>query len=679
MAEDAAIPSTDGKLSVGDLVSMFEESEDATYTARKDSERDRDYVDNKQLTAEETATLRKRGQPPVIDNRIKTKIDYLVGLEKQKGVLPKAMPRTPVHDDDADAATEALRYVAEEQDFASKRSAVWRNMLVEGGGGLAVTVAQAVDYGGQPGVEIKIKKVAWDRMFYDPHSSELDYEDAGYKGIVTWMDYDDALALYPDGKDILDTTLDSSPSDTYDDKPKFSLWADKKRKRVRICQIWIKRDNQWYFAEYTKGGILKAGPSPHKTDKGESDDELVFQSAYVDRDNNRYGLVREMITLQDEINKRRSKGLHLLNTSQVIYEDGAVDDINEFHRQSVRPDGKMKVAPGALAEKRVQFNTREDLAAAHFQLLQEAKNAIDLKGPNATEMGDKAQGASSASGRAIIASQQGGMIQIGDLMDGLRHLDRRVFRKIWYRVRQYWTAEKWIRVTDDEDNVKWLGINVDPMQVQMLAQQNPQAAQKIAGAVGNLAELDCDIIIDDAPDSLTPQLEQFQALVELKKFDAGNEIPFRSIVAAMPNLKDKQNFLKAMDKAQEGRGQQQQIAEQLKLRGAVAEVSDTEAGAKLKEAQTFKTLAEAGMSGQGEPQQIEQPEPFAAEKTLAEIDKLRAGAEQSRAAAHKTVIDASLAPMQAEHQAVMDQRNFEQGIVDREADRKAAARNPVAA
>lgn len=679
MADNAAIPSTDGKLSVGDLVSMFEESEDATYSARKESERDRDYVDNKQLTAEETATLRKRGQPPVIDNRIKTKIDYLVGLEKQKGVLPKAMPRTPVHDDDADAATEALRYVAEAQDFASKRSAVWRNMLVEGAGGLAVTVAQAVDYGGQPGIEIRLKKVAWDRMFYDPHSSELDYDDAGYKGIVTWMDYDDALAMYPDGKDILDTTLDSSPSDTYDDKPKFSLWADKKRKRVRICQIWIKRDNQWYFAEYTKGGILKAGPSPHQTDKGESDDELVFQSAYVDRDNNRYGLVREMITLQDEINKRRSKGLHLLNTSQVIYEDGAVDDINEFHRQSVRPDGKMKVAPGALAEKRVQFNTREDLAAAHFQLLQEAKNAIDLKGPNATEMGDKAQGASSASGRAIIASQQGGMIQIGDLMDGLRHLDRRVFRKIWYRVRQYWTAEKWIRVTDDEDNIKWLGVNVDPMQVQMLARQNPQAAQKIAGAVGNLAELDCDIIIDDAPDSLTPQLEQFQALVELKKFDAGNEIPFRSIVAAMPNLKDKQNFLKAMDKAQEGRGQQQQVAEQLKLRGAVAEVSDTEAGAKLKEAQTVKTLAEAGMSGQGEPQQIEPPDPFAAEKTLAEIDKLRAGAEQSRAATHKTMVDASLAPMQAEHQAVMDQRNFEQGIVDREADRKAAAHKPVAA
>lgn len=678
MADDN-LSRDDGLLDVAALCRMFEESEDATYNPRKLSERDRDYVDNKQLTDGELAKLETRGQPPVIDNRIKTKIDYLVGLEKQQGVMPKAMPRTPVHEDDASACTESMRYVAEEQDYASKRSGVWRNMLVEGFGGIGVSVEQAVDRNGQPGIEIKLRRGAWDRLFFDPHSSEADFSDAGYKGLVTWMDYDDALALYPDGRDVLDTTLSTAPSETYDDKPKFTMWADKARKRVRICQIWIKRADQWYFAEYTKGGILKAGPSPHVTDKGESDDEIVMQSAYVDRDNNRYGLVREMITLQDEINKRRSKGLHLLNTSQIVYEDGAVPNIQEFHRESVKPDGKMRVYPGALVEKRIQFNTRDDLAAAHFQLLQEAKNSIDLKGPNATQMGDKTQGSSAASGKAILASQQGGMIQIGDLMDGLRHMDRAVFRKIWYRIRQYWTAEKWIRVTDNEDNVKWLGINVDPQQVQMLTMQNPQAAQRIAGAVGNLAELDCDIIIDDAPDSMTPQLEQFQSLVELKKFDAENEIPFRAIVSAMPNLKDKQTFLKAMDEARQAKGQSQQQAQQLEMRGAVAKVSDVEASAKLKQAQSVKAMADAGAAGQGGHQQIERSEPFAVQKTLAEIEKLLAGAAQARAVAHKTATEADLAPLQAAHQASMDRSNFEQGVIDRDADRKAAERNTVAA
>jgi hypothetical protein len=663
MPDPETSSATDGLLSVGDLVRLFEESEDATYTARKDSERDRDYVDNKQLTHEELDTLKKRGQPPVIDNRIKTKIDYLVGLEKQQGVMPKAMPRTPVHESDADACTEALRYVAEEEDFASKRSGVWRNMLVEGSGGLAVSVEQATDYTGRPGLVVKLKKIAWDRMFADPHSSEPDYEDAGYKGLVTWMDYDDALALYPEGKDALDATLAGSPSDTYDDKPKYSLWGDKKRKRVRICQIWIKRDGQWYFAEYTKGGILKAGPSPHVTDKGESDDELVFQSAYVDRDNNRYGLVREMITLQDEINKRRSKSLHLLSVNQTIYEDGAVDDVNEFRRQKAKADGLMKVAPGTLKDNRLQTISGLELAAAQMQLLQEAKNAIDLKGPNATEMGDKSQGSNAASGKAIIASQQGGMIQIGDLLAGLRHLDKRVFRKIWYRIRQYWTAEKWIRVTDDEENIKWLGINVDPQRVQMLAMQNPQIAQKIAGAVGNLAELDCDIIIDDAPDSLTPQLEQFQALVELKKFDAGNEIPFRAVVAAMPNLKDKQAFLKAMDQAQQQRGQQQQVTSQLQLKGAMAEVDKTQS-------ETMLNVAKAQELGQPDPQQpgkFELPPELQIAKAASDIDAQRA------TTVHKQTLTA-LAPIQAAHDINMDRANFVQGAREAQANRERSVR-----
>ena len=107
----------DGKITVNELVQMFEASEDATQQARAASERDRDYHDNIQLTAEELKTLKKRGQPPYIDNRIKTKIDYLVGLEKQQRINPRALPRTPMHEQDADSASQALNYVADEENF----------------------------------------------------------------------------------------------------------------------------------------------------------------------------------------------------------------------------------------------------------------------------------------------------------------------------------------------------------------------------------------------------------------------------------------------------------------------------------------------------------------------------------------------------------------------------------
>jgi len=649
----------DGMLDVGDLVRMFEDSEEATQEARGLAERDRDYYDNIQFTDEELVTLRKRGQPPVIDNRIKTKIDYLIGMEKSQRIKPRALPRTPAHEDDADGASQALDYVADTEDYNSKRSGVWRNLLIEGSGGISVAVEI-----GRDGPEIKLRRWSWDRMFADPHSAEADYSDAGYLGGVIWMDYDDALAQYPDGKDILDATMTerASLSQTYDDKPKFRVWADSKRRRVRIVQIWVKRDNQWYFAEFTKGGILKAGPSPYVDDKGESECEMIFQSAYVNRENERYGLVREMVSLQDAINKRSSKSLHLLSVAQTIYEDGAIEDIQTFRRERAKPDGTMKVAPGALANNQIKTDFQTDLAASHFQLLQDAKNSIDLKGPNATMMGDKAQGSSSASGRAIIASQQGGMIQLGDLMDNLRHLDKRVFRAIWSRIRQFWTGEKWIRVTDDERNVKWVAMNVDPRQIQMAMQQNPQMAEKIAGAIGNVAELDCDIIIDEVPDSTVPQLEQFQTLAELKKFDTGNEIPFRAIVAAVPNLKDRQAFLQMMDKRAEENAKANQVAEQLKMRGAVAEVTDKEQSAFQKKTAGILNLARAQEAGTPEAPQVGEPQlpmDIQAAQALADVDATRATADHKRAQAAKTMQDMALAPRQMAHQMDMDraQRN----------------------
>lgn len=574
-----------GKLTTADLVGMFEASEDATYEARIASERDRDYHDNMQLSSEEKRALRRRGQPEYVDNRIKTKIDYLVGLEKQQRINPRALPRTPMHEDDADSASQALNYVADCEEFDYKRSAIWRNLLIEGAGGMAV----AVEPDPRGGFYVKLRRIPWDRMFWDPHSAEVDFSDAGYLGTVQWMDYDDALALYPDGQEELDETMASvSASDTFDDRPRHNLWADKKRRRVRICSIWLKRGEEWHFAEFTKGGILKAGPSPYRDDQGKSDCELLYQSSYVDRENNRFGLVRELISLQDAINKRNSKALHQLNTAQVVTNELAIagQDPEKLRRETAKPDGFI-VLTGDTDPDKFKFETRTDLANSQFMLLQEAKQSIDLKGPNATAMGDKAQGSAAASGKAIIASQQGGMVSLGDLLDNLRHLDQRTFRAIWNRIRQFWTAEKWIRVTDDEQNVKWVGINVDPMQAQMAMQQNPEMAQRISGIVQSVAELDCDIIIDEAPDSLTPALEQWQAIVDLAK--AGVNIPPDVLISAAPNLKNKKALLDKMKQPNPA----QQMGQQIALKGAAADV-------KLTEAQTIKTIAEARNVGAGE-------------------------------------------------------------------------------
>ena len=125
--------------------------------------------------------------------------------------------------------------------------------------------------------------------------------------------------------------------------------------------MWIKRDDGWHFAEFTKGGILKAGPSPYLTDTGESDCELFFQSAYVNRENKRYGYVREMISPQDEINKRRRKTLHVLNSKQIVMANGAVDGCREGSRRGRTAGWRHLVNPPISAESRqLQFPIRLD-------------------------------------------------------------------------------------------------------------------------------------------------------------------------------------------------------------------------------------------------------------------------------------------------------------------------------
>lgn len=562
------------------LVSWRDGAEDATYDARKLSERDQDYVDNKQLTEAEIKALKKRGQPPVIVNRIKRKVEFLGGLEKRQRAMPKAMPRTPVEEENATAATDALRYVIEDQQYGMKRSRVWDNICVPGAGGFEVTAEP-----GKNGWEVKVRRVAWDRMFADPHSSEADFEDAMFKGVDVWFDEDDALAQYKDVPNVAKILTDtyksvSAKSDTYDDKPKNNFWADSKRKRVRVSQMYYKRHGIWHYAEFTKGGILKQGVSPWLDEDGEPECPFHFQSAYVDRDNNRYGVVREMISPQDEFNKRRSKLLYHLTVRQVRYDSTASGvDISEVKKQLNDPNGVVDAPKDA-----VDVIPNTDQVAGQFQMLQITGQELDLIGANSALLGEQG---GAPSGKAIQLNQSGGMIELGNLFDGLRHLDRRVFVAVWNRIRQFWDAERWVRVTDDERNVRFVGYNVDPMrQAMMQAQNGGQMPENVSVMQRPVAELDVDITIEDAPDGIAPQQEQFDSLVALKQADP-QAIPTELLIEVMPNLRNKAKILEHLEKMRQPDPMQQQM----QMAGIQSELQNKDADTEVKHSQAQLNLA----------------------------------------------------------------------------------------
>jgi hypothetical protein len=579
------------------LIRLFEESEQATWPARRLAERDTDYYHHKQWTAEEEKELKKRGQPVVTFNRIQRKADYIFGLEKQLRKDPKAFPRTPGDDQAAAAATDALRFVCDDSDWDMCRSAAMEDIYIPGTG--AVMVGAKMGRDGQ--IDPDLIQIPWDRFFADPHSRKIDFSDAAYMGIITWYDLDEAVAKWPDAEAVLTATVERTRGvNTYDDRPKWRMWADYDRKRVRVVEGYYRVSGTWMMCIATEAGeIIPTMPSPYLDDEGNPENPIKAVSYYVDRDNNRYGGVRAMISPQDEINKRRSKGLHLTNMRQSRVSRGAGMEPEDVRRELSKADG---VVVGEKDE--FEIIPTSDMASANLQLLQEAKNEIDLLGPNAALAGKNEQ---SMSGRAIIAQQQGGMVEANMLFDRLRVLSLAVYRSIWGRIRQYWTAPRWLRITEDERDVRFVGIN-RPVTFLELAQRqlanDPNAQLKlgllaqdprshmIATVENNVGELEVDITIDEGMDTPTVEAEQFDMLT--KVLPSATQLPpplFKTLIMAS-SLRDKDKILEMLDQPPPApppeAAARQQITDQVQLEAAKAGIEKTRS-------ETARNVAKAGI------------------------------------------------------------------------------------
>jgi hypothetical protein len=565
---------TDDALS--QYIEWYESSEMTTREARELSERCWDYYDGKQLTDQELQTLRARRQPPVVKNWIKREIDTLIGLEKSQRTDPRAYPRTPQHEQGAEAATDSLRYVVENEEYDQKRSRAWFDMIVKGYGGLQLVFRP----NGQTGeLDIGIECTPWDRMWFDPHSTRPDFDDARYLGLVVWHDMDVAEHIYRDNPEALSALeaarMSTGYDETYEDKPRFN-WYDAKRKRVRVVQMYHQTPQGWMLCEFTKGGKLREGESPFKGENGPTH-PFIWRSAYIDRDNNRYGLVKEMLDIQDEINKRSSKLLHLANVRQTWSNPGVIQDIADFRKKAAQPDAHLRAEGGVFGQDWGFVENPQDVMG-HAQLLQEAKNEMNLAGPNPSLSGE-AQ--SARSGRALQTEQQASLMQLGGLLNALRDMDRRIYRKVWNQIRAYWTAPKWVRVTDDERNIRFVGLNQpqqDPNTGQIMI--DPRTGQP---ALENPVEqLDVDIIIEDAPDQVSLQGETFANLVDLAR--VGVPIPPQVFIQAAPGLRNKQQLLDTLEQA----GQNPQ-AQQL----AALEMAEKQADIQYTQARTIKERAQA--------------------------------------------------------------------------------------
>ena len=219
----------------------------------------------------------------------------------------------------------------------------------------------------------------------------------------------------------------------------------------------------------------------------------------VDHDGDRYGFVRNLKGPQDSLNQSKSKALHVANSRRVIAKKGAVDDVEKARIEMARPDGYVEVN-GEPGEAFRPDDRPQDLAA-FTAMAEQAGNEIDQYASiNIAVL----QGASIAniSGRAIKLLQEPGMAELGPFLLAIRRWKLQLYRSIWNTAQRYWTKEKWLRMSDDDQQkitfIQLNGLSLDQFGRPVL--------------VNALGALDVDIILEEGPDVATLEQDAYEMM-----------------------------------------------------------------------------------------------------------------------------------------------------------------------
>lgn len=562
---------TPDPLSLETLKRRFQEARDMTSDARRESEIDGDYENGFQWTPAERRALALRKQPDLVFNRVRPAIYGMLGVLRNGRTDPRAFGRNPDDDDAADVATKVLRFIADRARFSDTRLDVAKNYLVEGTG---VAIIEGTEDG-----KVPVKQIRWEEFFYDPRSRRRDFKDALYLGIAKWV-YADWLTrtFGEDAGDVfaaMDAFSGTGMDPTFRDRPttQAGLWYDRKLQRVMLVEMYYNDGGTWQRILFYADKVLEQGVSPYKDEAGEPCCPIEAISCFIDRENQRYGVVRDMRGPQDEINKRRSKALHILNNRQVFAESEiALDtDAETVRKEAAQPDGVLP--PGW------KLVPQTDVLASHIELLNEAKSEIERQSPNPAILGRLGN---EESGRAQLVRQQAGMTELAVVLGGIEDWELRVYRQMWARAKQFWTAPDYVRVTDDVGAPEYIGIN-QPQQGQPMVGMHPETGmpmiyRPVLGYKNALAELDVDITLDVTPHVANVEQEQFMALVELRR--AGVPIDPMLLIQAS-SLPGKGKLIEAMQQQAQQPDPQQQLA----LAEQQANVQDKQASAAHKAAQ----------------------------------------------------------------------------------------------
>jgi hypothetical protein len=569
-----------------------------------------DYFEGRHFSEEDMEILEERGQPKTVINKTRVSIELVMGIYDKTRMDTVMLPRGTKDDDwvTAQGLSAGSKYIEDTNASNHAMRQQFFDVLVSGEGWMETGLSQDPTR-----EEIEESYADWREMRRDPRATRLDYDDARYHFRVKWFDLDEAKARMPEHKEKLESVAGESAllnhltgsqniagEDDYLSVPemydvgnngwRIDDWLDTKQNRVLLLECWYYK---WDRADFIKdrrtgrvvefdpknmneatktllmGGVsgqlpveilrnrpirrcrqailagpyvLEDEPSPYQHNR------IPFQPCWGWIDSSTgapTGLVAALKDPQDAANKALSKLILSLSTNQVLAEENAGNhDI--LRKEASKPDGYLIVARNALREQRFQLNRNAVEASAH-QAVFEMFNRVASDMAGGLELSGQASNADS--GRAIALRQEQGYTTLSTIFENFRRAKRRFVEMRLSNMQQFWTDEKFIRITETNDP--------DRREMMVLNERQPD------GTIRNdITSIKCDVVIDEQTARASVRQQFADRLMDFlqRMPDPMIAMSMMDIVVDMYDLPDrpviKQRIQQAM--AMVGMAQQQQ-------------------------------------------------------------------------------------------------------------------------
>jgi hypothetical protein len=251
-----------------------------------------------------------------------------------------------------------------------------------------------------------------------------------------------------------------------------------------IVHTIIKDDNGKWFSVYWHNNTI--------LDKQELPIDVNPYRSLPLYDSNRtefYGVFREVVESQKAINQAVIQIQLLVNSSRVMVEDGAVEDLDEFIDAYNRVNGVMSVT--SLAGIKVEkLNT--DIQQQYIVIDKALDRIQRVLGINDSFLG---MAYASDSGSKVQLQQRATIVALRYLTSRIEQFYKFIGEDITRLIKHYYTAEQVLRVSDDMVGERWVTINQPIKRTNKQGQLVPVIANIPNGGKTNDGDEDYDKVI----------------------------------------------------------------------------------------------------------------------------------------------------------------------------------------